>query len=150
MFPPVQELVPHSGKALLLSKILSHDEDETHCLALIDSQNQYLENGRVDAAVALELIAQVVAVHVGLEGRWERGEARIGFVIGAPKFEFFGGDYEEGGELDVCARVVFHDGPVGRFEGQVTVSGVLRAQGSLTVFEPETGQGLSAMMEEKK
>lgn len=97
---------------------------------------QYVVDGRACAALALELMAQAVAVHVGLKRRSSGGTPRPGYIVGVPRMEFFGGDYQAGEVLEVSVRIDFHEGPVGRFNGEVSSAGRTRAEGSLTVFEP--------------
>ncbi len=143
-FPPVARLIPHRGPAVLLSRVLFHDEQSTKCLAVVDSSMQYLEGDRADAALALELMAQGIAVHVSLERKWSSDAPRAGYVVGVPKMNFIGGDYREGDRLEVTVRPVFHEGPVGRFEGLVTCAGMMRAEGTLTVFEPPLDSGPAA------
>lgn len=140
-FPPLRELIPHRGEAVLLESIVSHDDNVTLCRARIDATMQYVKGGRADAALALELMAQAVAVHVGLNRRWSGGTPKAGYVVGVPRMDFFGGDYEVGDEIEVLVRIDFHEGPVGRFDGRVTVQGEKRAEGSLTVFEPPLDPG---------
>lgn len=136
MYPPVADLIPHRGPAILIDEVQSHTQEETECRAVIRSDLQYVKEGRADAALALELMAQTVAAHVGLQGRWSGGEARQGYVVGVPKMQFFGGDYRVGEALTIWVRVLFVEGPVARFEGRVQCGDTVRAEGSLTVFEP--------------
>lgn len=121
---------------MLLERIAFHDDNATTCSAIVDASMQYVSGGRADAALALELMAQAVAVHVGLSRRWSTGVPRAGYVVGVPRMEFFGGDYRVGDKLEVSVQVDFHEGPVGRFHGRVSSAGRTRAEGSLTVFEP--------------
>lgn len=136
MYPPVVDLIPHRGPAILIEQVQSHTDEVTECLTVIRPELQYVREGRADAALALELMAQTVAAHVGLRGRWNGGEARQGYVIGVPKMCFFGGDYRVGEALSIWVRVLFVEGPVARFEGRVHCGAAVRAEGTLTVFEP--------------
>jgi predicted hotdog family 3-hydroxylacyl-ACP dehydratase len=140
-FPPIAELIPHSGPAVLLDRVVEHNDSETTCLAVVDPAMQYVRAGRADAALALELMAQAVAVHVGLKHQWSTGVPRAGYVVGVPRMDFFGGDYHVGERLEVFVRMDFHEGPVGRFEGRISCGGKTRAEGSLTVFEPPLDSG---------
>jgi predicted hotdog family 3-hydroxylacyl-ACP dehydratase len=140
-FPPITRLIPHQGPAVLIDEVLEHRDDETLCAAFIREDMQYVRDGRADAAIALELMAQTVAAHVGLRGRWSGAEPRQGYVVGVPRMRFFGGSYSVGDRLSVLVRAVFVEGPVARFEGRVHEGQALRAEGSLTVFEPPVSSG---------
>lgn len=141
MFPPVSQLIPHRGPAVLIDEVVEHHDEETRSVAVIHERMQYVSEGRVDAVVALELMAQTVAAHVGLRGRWSGDEPQQGYVVGVPKMRFFGGGYSVGDRLSVLVRAVFVEGPVARFEGEVRKGPALRAEGSLTVFEPPVSSG---------
>lgn len=135
-FPPIADLIPHRGPAVLLAEVLFHDDEETRCAAVIGPSMQYVVEGKTDAVLALELMAQGIAVHVTLQRKWSSDAPRAGYVVGVPKMNFAGSDYEVGDRLEVIVRPIFHEGPVGRFDGVVTCAGETRAQGTLTVFEP--------------
>lgn len=136
VFPHLVDLIPHRGPALLLDQVVAHDDTETECTARIGSEMQYVASGRADAALAMELIAQAVAVHVGLQNRWSGGAPRAGYVVGVPRMKFYGGDYCVGDVLSVRVHLDFHEGSVGRFDGVVRSGDVTRAEGTVTVFEP--------------
>jgi predicted hotdog family 3-hydroxylacyl-ACP dehydratase len=136
VFPDVGDIVPHSGPALLIDRVTHHDENETVCVAHIESTNQYVRDGVADAALALELMAQTVAAHVGLQNRWSGAKPRAGYVVGVPKMKFYGGDYLREDVITIRVRLSYHEGPVGRFDGVVMVGDMKRAEGTLTVFEP--------------
>lgn len=125
----------------MLDHVEKHDDRETTCFAIVDASMQYVREGRADAALALELMAQAVAVHVGLKHRWSTSTPRAGYVVGVPRMAFYGGDYRVGERLEVSVRLDFHEGPVGRFEGRVSSAGRTRAEGTLTVFEPPLDPG---------
>ena len=83
--PPLEALVSHRGRMLLLSGIIGHTRDETICSAEITAKSILVaSDGSVARWSALELMAQTIAVHVGLMA-WRRNEpVRLGFLIGVP------------------------------------------------------------------
>lgn len=135
-FPEVGKLIPHRGPAVLIERVTYHDENVTECTALIGERMQYLKDGKADAALALELMAQTVAAHAGLQNRWSEMAPRAGYVVSVPKMRFFGGDFSLGDALTIRVRLAYHEGPIGRFDGVVSLGDTKRAEGTLTVFEP--------------
>jgi len=137
-FPPLEKLLPHRGAAILLSRVLEFQDEYCVCETVVERTMQYVVAGKADAALAVELMAQTVSVFVALQGQsnGSQSEPQVGYVVGVPKMQFWGGDYKEGTRLRISARVVFHEGPVGRFDVLVEEGSERRAQGALTVFEP--------------
>ena len=83
-FPSVQELIPHSGDVLLIDRILDHDGEST--LTLVDiGRQRWLkrEDGSVASWLAMEYMAQSIAVHEGLLARAENRELPRGFLLSA-------------------------------------------------------------------
>ncbi len=138
-FPALSELLPHTGPALLLDEVVSHTPESSTCLVEIRDSMQYVTEGRADAVLALELMAQAAAAHVRLEELGRHVSPRVGYLVGVPNMSFWGGDYLVGQSLLVTVQVVFHEGALARFSGQVTHKDTLRAEGSFTVFEPPAG-----------
>jgi len=136
VFPEVEEIIPHRGPAVLIDRVTFHDENEAVCVARVAKCLSYLRDGRADAALALEFMAQTVAAHVGLQNRWSGAVPRAGYVVSVSTMKFFGGDYSADDVLTVRVRLSYHEGPVGRFSGVVLLDSTKRAEGTLTVFEP--------------
>ena len=83
-FPPVRELVPHRGDVLLIDRVLDHDGESTTTLVDV-SRQQWLkrDDGSVAPWLAMEYMAQSVAVHEGLLALAENRELPRGFLISA-------------------------------------------------------------------
>lgn len=134
-YPPIVDLLPHRGPALLLDGVLSHDSAETVCCATVSVTMQYVENGKADAALSMELIAQAAAVRASLTRAESGATPRPGYVVSVPNMQFFGGDFSVGDVLEVAVRLERGQGSLGRFAGRVTSRGEPRAEGTLTVYE---------------
>jgi predicted hotdog family 3-hydroxylacyl-ACP dehydratase len=83
-FPPVAELVPHSGPMCLLSAVRDAGEDWIACDVDASRSAPLADpDGSVGAHVAIEWLAQAIAAHGGLVAR-ERGlPPPVGFLLGA-------------------------------------------------------------------
>jgi predicted hotdog family 3-hydroxylacyl-ACP dehydratase len=136
VFPPVEQLIPHRGPAIVISRVLAHRHQEALVEALIEESGQYVAEGIAAAPLALELAAQAVAALVGLERREGVGPAASGYVVGVQQMKFFGGDFRVGDRLEISVRLEFREGPVGRFGFEITDGSSIRTCGSLTVYEP--------------
>src|SRR5688500_8139460 len=114
-FPPLEILVPHRGRMLLLDGTLAHSPDETTCAAEILADAIVVRrDGTVSRWAALEYLAQTVAVHAGLAA-WSRGEpVKLGFLIGSRRVEFHE-PLALGRPLAVTARRLWGQASLGLF-----------------------------------
>jgi predicted hotdog family 3-hydroxylacyl-ACP dehydratase len=111
-FPDIATLVPHSGPMCLLDRVLEHTRERTLC-EVDPAGSRLLANsdGSVPAWVALEYMAQCIAVHGGLAAR-ARGEApRPGLLLGSRRIDFAAREFAPGEKLRVSAA--HHRGELG-------------------------------------
>jgi predicted hotdog family 3-hydroxylacyl-ACP dehydratase len=107
-FPPIAELLPHRGGAVLLDAVLEDNADYIRAQVRIGPQHPYFEAGRgVPVWVGIELMAQAIAAHAGLSGRRSKTPPRKGMLLGTRRFEATTSYFAEGTELMVEARREF-------------------------------------------
>ena len=111
-FPDIATLVPHSGPMCLLARVLEHTHDRTLCeVDPADSRLLANPDGSVPVWVALEYMAQCIAVHGGLAAL-ARGEApRPGLLLGSRRIHFAARELAPGEKLRVTAE--HHRGEIG-------------------------------------
>lgn len=140
--PDVSSLLPQSGPMRLLSRVLQHTPERTACAADTARSELFREpDGTVPAWVALEYMAQCMAVHAGLAAR-SRGEAvRPALLLGSRRLLLLVDHFEAGSTLWVCAR--HHRGEQGlvAFDCEVRdePGGSLLARGRLLAYTLEDG-----------
>jgi predicted hotdog family 3-hydroxylacyl-ACP dehydratase len=134
-FPPLETLVPHRGRMLLVSAILDHSPDETTCAIEIPADSFVAaSDGTVPPWTALEYMAQTVAVHAGLTA-WQRGEpVKLGFLIGSRRVEFHAPP-RVGQSLGATVRRVWGEAALGLFACSLRdrTTGRVLAKGQLSV-----------------
>lgn len=140
-FPPLQELLPHRGRAILLNCVVSHSTEATTCKAILGEDFPYLQKGNVPAVVALELMAQTAGVHAALiattrpaPGETVGGPAEAGYLLAAPELDLFEEHFALNDELTITVRPVFIALPLAKYAGEVDVCGAARARGQFSVF----------------
>lgn len=107
-YPPVPELLPHAGPAVLLDSILEQQPDALRARLRITSAHPYFEPGRgVPVWVGIELMAQAIAAHAGLNSLREGAPPRKGMLLGTRRYEASVSWFTEGSELEVEARREF-------------------------------------------
>lgn len=104
VWPAPADLLIHADPMVWLRSVEAHDEGETRCLVSVDDLGAFCEvDGGVGAHVALEWMAQTVAVHAGLERRG-RGEApSLGLLLGSKHVRFARPAYTRGEAFRVVA-----------------------------------------------
>ena len=127
---------------LLLRGIVSHDPNQTVCVARFDAQDASLlgdAGGNLPASLALELVAQTMAVHDGLRRRAEhRPAASSGLLLGSRRFDLLARTLPVDEELRVVAvgEASAAPGAIVRFAGRVeTLRGEVLAAGDVSVLE---------------
>lgn len=107
-FPPVAELLPHRGAAVLVDAVLEDTEDAIRVRARISRGNPYFVEGRgVPAWVGIELMAQAAAAHAGLAARRLHRTPNKGMLLGTRRYEAATAYFPEGAELEIRARREF-------------------------------------------
>ena len=102
-FPPIEQLIPHRGRSVLLSKVVSHTRAETICSARVDPFGIYANaDGNVPSVFSIEYLAQAVAVHAGLA--LGGGSARVGLLLGARNYRISVPFLESRQGLRACVR----------------------------------------------
>jgi len=87
---PLEKLVPHRGKMLLLSKILSFEEKNCSLLASVDiSQSSFFYDDKLNGVpvwVGFEYMAQAIAALNGKNDLAKGQEPGFGFILSVSNF----------------------------------------------------------------
>jgi len=132
--PPLTELVPHRAPMLLLDEVSSYDDISVECLVVLRDDSPFVERGRVRATLALEYLAQSIAVWTGLQGRARGEPVRIGYLVGARELTFAVDHFRVGDELRLRASRLGGDSTLGAFACSVVRGGDTLASGTLNVY----------------
>ena len=134
-FPAIEELLPHEGPMVLLSRVLSHHGDRTVCAVDLDEGGMLQdESGAVAAWVGIEYMAQCVGAHAGLVARAAGEPPRMGFLLGGRRIRFHVARFQRGDRLRVEARRIWGGtGDLASFDCSLedAATGKLLAEGRL-------------------
>jgi predicted hotdog family 3-hydroxylacyl-ACP dehydratase len=119
---------------LLIDSLQEWDDEQAVARAVIKTQNVFCENGSVPAVVALELMAQCIAAHMGRQQKPERAPSRPGFLISCRELLLQVDELRVGDALKIETRAVWADDTTGRFDCRVTRGADDIATGTLTVY----------------
>ena len=138
-FPPIRELLPHRGTAILIDEVLSESADSVCVAANIRRNHPYFMEGRgVPGWVAIELMAQAIAAHAGLVNRRANTGPRIGMLLGVRSFRTETRYFHEGQRLEITANRNFGDGgDIAACTCTIQCRGEIIAHGSLIIMQTE-------------
>jgi predicted hotdog family 3-hydroxylacyl-ACP dehydratase len=140
-YPPIADVLPHTGRMVLLSRVLEHSASRTVCAVAIGDDAPFVDAaGMVPAWIGLEYMAQCVAAHAGLRAHVKGERPRIGFLVGARRVDFLASGFRAGQRLAVEAAHVWGDRESAAFTCRLmdAESGAVLAEGALTVYQPVT------------
>ena len=135
------ELLPHAAPMILLSGYEEQEREES-VIAFVDvgRESPFYEQtlGGVPSCVALEYMAQTMALLVGLRDRRRGQKPRIGFVLGSRKLETRLPFFRDGERYRISATCTYEDESFGSFDCTIADGrGELVAKGTMTAFQPE-------------
>jgi predicted hotdog family 3-hydroxylacyl-ACP dehydratase len=119
----------------LLDEMLAFDGSRAVCRVMLRSDSTFLEEGAVEAVVAMEYMAQAVAAFAGMKGRREGAPARIGFLLGTRELVLGTDRFAAGDELLVEVVHVFGEDQLGVFDCSVSRRGERVASASLNFYQ---------------
>ena len=139
--PRVEEVLPHAGPMVFLSRVLSHTDDHTVCSVEIDEQALFRDRtGNVPAWVGVEYMAQCIAAHAGLVGRASGAAPQVGLLLGSRRVGFYAACFHPGQTLVVKAHHVWGTSPgLVSFDCSLAdaSTGARLAEGRLNCFVPD-------------
>jgi predicted hotdog family 3-hydroxylacyl-ACP dehydratase len=138
-FPPIAALLPHAGAMVLLDRVLAADAESLCAETVVRAGSLFNHDGAgVGAWVGIEYMAQAIAAHAGYLAR-QRGEAvRVGFLLGARRYEATLPAFITGSALRVFAvRALLGENGLGAYECRIEGGGAVLATATVTVFQPD-------------
>lgn len=139
--PDIRTLVPHSGQMVLLDRVLSADADNLCAEVRIHAGSILAGEQGVGAWVGIEYMAQAIAAHAGYLARMAGAPVKIGFLLGARRYDAQLPWFVAGSVLQVHVHQALQgDNGLGAFECRIDAAGIMLAQATVTVFQPENAK----------
>ncbi len=138
---PISELLPQAEPMVLLSGYeLTDNPHSVKSFVEITERSPFfeIEADGVPSCVALEYMAQTMALLVGLTRKAKGLPPQIGFVLGSRKLETFIPFFKRGERYEVVATCTYEDESFGSFDCEVIrPDGTCAAKATMTAFQPE-------------
>lgn len=136
VFPPVTELLPHRGKAVLVTQITAL-QGATICVeAAFDATHPYAQNKRISGMINIEIAAQAAALHQALRDGSGAGRLKPGLLLAVSRLDLVA-DYTAGETALLAVTLTGEAGQNSEYEFHAQVDGAMRARGSVLVRTAE-------------
>ncbi len=138
-YPTFSELVPHSGRMVLLDEMLEWEPGKATCRLELRDGAPFVDDGAVDAIVSIEYMAQAVAACLGYEAFVGGDGVRVGMIIASKRFDVHEPTWHVGDVFDVVVERVRGNESLSHFDAEVrrAGSGTVAASALLTLFHAE-------------
>lgn len=137
----LEEVLPHAEPMILLSDYdLPGAPDSVTAYVDVDEDSPFFESGigGVPACVALEYMAQAMALATGLKRIANGLSPRIGFILGSRRLDMDIPFFSAGSRYRIEVACTYSDDTFGSFDcGIFDAGGVRVAGGILTAFQPD-------------
>lgn len=131
---PAQPFVPQSGPMRVIDTLLSVGERRAEASLTVHPEMPFInDDGSVDEAIYLEMIAQSMAAANGFRERGNGANSGGGLLLGAKKLRI-NGIARVGDELKVSVVKTAKFGDFGLIEGRITRNGKELARGEVKVY----------------
>lgn len=140
--PEIRSLVPHTGAMVLLDRVLSVDHESLCAEVKIGSETVFFDGDGVGSWVGIEYMAQAIAAHAGYLSSLRGDSVKVGFLLGARRYECSRPSFPLGSVLQVSVQKILQaENGLGAFECRIDDSQdateTAVAVATITVFQPE-------------
>ena len=130
------ELMPHSGKMLLLDRILNISDRSLSAELQVRGDGMLLgDQLTVPAWAGMEYMAQAIAAFAGIKARQSGAPIRPGLLLGSRCFRSNTPSLAVGAMLTVTVEQIFQDAQLGAFECRIQSENI-QIDASLNVYQP--------------
>ena len=137
-FPAVSELVPHEPPVLALDALVAWRPGHAEARLTVRPDDPFVRDGRLDAVVLLEYMAQAVAACLGMEAYAGSGGVRVGMVIACRQMAIRRPSLAVGEVLAISADRVRGTDALSHYDGAVRDGdGELVASATMTLVHGE-------------
>ncbi|WP_374089975.1 3-hydroxylacyl-ACP dehydratase [Methylomicrobium lacus] len=130
----VAELLPHTGKMIWLDKVLAWDEDSVTAELTVRGDALFGGGNVVPAWAGIEYMAQTIGLYAGIHAKRAGEPIRLGFLLGARRFESNAPSFTIGSTLTVRAEKVMQDESLLVFSCLITGENV-KVSAALNVYQ---------------
>lgn len=132
----IVDLLPHDPPMVLIDRLVDCRNDFVHCEVVIKENSPFCENGSVPSFVAIEYMAQTIAVWNGYMSKRQGESPKIGYLLGTRHLELNIPSFKIGDVLNVYGTPEYIDTEIASFDCWVDLNGSRVVHAGLKVFQP--------------
>lgn len=133
----VEELMPHTGKMMLLDRIIEFDEENMVAEVIVRDDGLFGDGHTVPAWLGMEYMAQTIAALGGMKRRLAGKPLNLGFLLGTRRYDCNVGTFAVGSVLTISVKSLIQDQGLGVFDCRITAEGI-SAAAKLNVYQPDS------------
>jgi predicted hotdog family 3-hydroxylacyl-ACP dehydratase len=130
----VAELLPHTGAMIWLDRVLAWDEDSVTAELTVRGDALFGDSNEAPAWAGIEYMAQTIGLYAGIHAKRAGEPIRLGFLLGARRFESNAPVFRFGTVLAVRAERVMQDERLSVFNCRITGDHV-KVSATLNVYQ---------------
>lgn len=137
--PPIKDILPHRATMLLLDRMTGFSKECGSAEYSPRSTEWYADaQGNMPAWIGIELMAQTIAAHVGLQKRGEGAPPKQGALLGTRSYRSTVPAFKAGETLRIQTRVIYRDDSgLGAYDCSIARNDEALATATLKVYEPD-------------
>jgi len=136
----MDDWLPHRGAMRLIDRVDRCDDAAIVCTAVVREEGLFVDADGLPAWVGIELMAQAAAAWAGARARAGGCAPRVGFLVGARRYDARTPSFAVGASLQVVAAcAAAGDNGMRLFDCTIAHEGRELASGRIGVFEQMTG-----------
>ncbi|MFZ2313869.1 MAG: hotdog family protein [Methylobacter sp.] len=131
----ITDLMPHSGKMVLLDRLVEYDEISATTELVVRDDGLLGDGKTVPAWAGIEYMAQTIAVFAGIMAKIAGDPIKLGFLLGTRRYKSNVAEFKVGLTLKVRVEKIMQDERLGVFDCRIEGDGV-QISANLNVYEP--------------
>ena len=133
----VEELLPHSGRMVLLNRVIEFDEEYMVTEVIVRDDGLFGDGKTVPAWLGIEYMAQTIAALGGMKRRLAGKSLNLGFLLGTRRYDCNVEIFPVGSVLTVSVKRLVEDQGLGVFDCRITAESI-SASAKLNVYQPDS------------
>ncbi|GAB4264804.1 MAG: hotdog family protein [Methylomicrobium sp.] len=134
---PVEALLPHAGKMVLLERVLEFSEETLTAEVIVRNDGLFGDGYQVPAWLGIEYMAQTIAALGGMKRRLAGKSIELGFLLGTRRYHCNVDSFKVGAVLNVAVKHLIQDQGLGVFDCHIRGDGV-EVSAKLSVYQPDS------------
>lgn len=138
ILPPVTDLLPHTGRAILVDELVEEHPEGVTARVRIRRDHPFFDAalGGVPVWVGIELMAQTIALHAGMVGQRQGRPPHVGYLLGVRRYSPADGVFAEDDDLAIHVQKLYEDeSGLGSYDCLILQDEAMLVQATLSVFQ---------------